>query len=163
MQPSIGAEHTSLAVEHCPVGNKPLLQLGYQGIEVLELRKLLAHWNVVVEVRHSLFDKSLEQAVKAFQRKMFLKEDGVVDILTWQALYTGIPINMPVLRQGSVGHVVKLLQQVLKITGDYRAVIDGQFGLLTEASVKRFQKRHGLVIDGIVGTCTWHSLSKVNR
>jgi peptidoglycan hydrolase-like protein with peptidoglycan-binding domain len=163
MQSSIGAEHTGLAVEHSPIGDKPTLHLGYQGMEVLELQKLLAHWNVAVEAQYSLFDKSVEQAVKAFQRKMFLEEDGIVDTLTWQALYTGIPVNMPILRKGSTGHVVKLLQQVLKATGDYRATIDGQFGVSTEASVKRFQKRYGLVIDGIVGTCTWHSLSKVNR
>lgn len=55
----------------------------------------------------------------------------------------------PTLRRGSQGDAVKLLQAQL------RAVIDGEFGPRTEAAVREFQRRNGLVPDGIVGPKTW--------
>ena len=45
--------------------------------------------------------------------------------------------------------------------GCHSARIDGIFGSITEESVKAFQKRRGLVPDGIVGSYTWLALSKV--
>jgi peptidoglycan hydrolase-like protein with peptidoglycan-binding domain len=162
MQFSVEANNLKSAASACPMQNKPTLQVGSQGMEVLELQKLLSHWGITIRSRNSVFDKELAQAVKKFQRKVFLEADSVVGPLTWKALYTGAPINMPLLRQGSYGRAVTLLQQALQATGDYQAVVDGKFGDRTEAAVKRFQKRSGLVIDGIVGMCTWHSLSKTH-
>lgn len=61
-------------------------------------------------------------------------------------------VNRPVLRRGSTGNEVKLLQQLLGITAD------GSFGPQTEAVVKEYQKKNGLVADGIVGHQTWATL-----
>ncbi len=36
--------------------------------------------------------------------------------------------------------------------------VDGEFGAKTEAAVRDFQERFGLVVDGIVGQDTWHAL-----
>jgi len=52
---------------------------------------------------------------------------------------------------------VFLLQKILSNIG-YPTSIDGRFGELTEASVKKFQKSKGLLDDGIVGKKTWNSL-----
>ncbi len=68
---------------------KPVLKLGTKKEEVLELRKLLYHWNICVDAYSDVFDKSLETAVKTFQRRVFLDDDGIVGCLTWQALYRG--------------------------------------------------------------------------
>jgi len=53
------------------------------------------------------------------------------------------------LKKGSKGPNVKLVQTFLEI------VADGDFGPMTEAAVKAWQKEHGLAVDGIVGPNTW--------
>lgn len=59
---------------------------------------------------------------------------------------------MNILKRGSIGAEVKILQKALNIA------IDGNFGAKTEAAVKAFQKAKGLVVDGIVGNKTWEAL-----
>jgi len=143
--------------------NKPLLQRGSRGVAVVELLKLLAHWQIPVNPTHLSFDQELETAVRSFQRQLFLPESGRVDPLTWRALYTGTPLNMPEVQRGNCGRAIRLLQQVLQSTGDYHGEVNGQFDRLTHQAVCQFQRRRGLVMDGIVGACTWHALSKVSR
>ncbi len=58
------------------------------------------------------------------------------------------------LRNGDRGDTVKEIQQRLKDWGYYRGQVDGIFGYQTEQAVKSFQKKHGLVVDGIVGPNT---------
>jgi len=53
------------------------------------------------------------------------------------------------LKKGSKGELVKTLQSFLKIE------VDGDFGDKTEEAVKKWQKEHGLEVDGIVGPITW--------
>lgn len=59
---------------------------------------------------------------------------------------------MEILKNGSKGEQVKILQKLLDITAD------GIFGKNTEAKVKSFQQSKGLVADGIVGQKTWEAL-----
>lgn len=63
---------------------------------------------------------------------------------------------MIVLKKGSKGEDVKLLQKFLNL---YQ---DGIFGKLTEEAVKEFQKENGLIPDGVVGQKTWAKLSPLN-
>jgi hypothetical protein len=49
---------------------------------------------------------------------------------------------------------VRQLQLRLRRLGDQPGPIDGLYGPLTEAAVERFQKAHGLAIDGVVGPQT---------
>jgi putative chitinase len=60
------------------------------------------------------------------------------------------------LRIGSRGDNVRLLQNKLGIEAD------GIFGRGTQAAVKRWQARNGLIADGIVGPKTWAKLTKSN-
>lgn len=61
------------------------------------------------------------------------------------------------LSQGSNGNSVVQLQKQLNQQGA-NLVVDGIFGAKTQAAVRDFQTRHGLVVDGIVGPQTWVTL-----
>lgn len=65
------------------------------------------------------------------------------------------PLAMPVIRRGARGYVVTVLQDMLRLQ---RTTGDGIFGPRTEEAVKNYQRRHGLVADGIVGHATWTAL-----
>jgi N-acetylmuramoyl-L-alanine amidase len=68
------------------------------------------------------------------------------------------PIDIPkTIAIGAHGDVVKRLQLLLNDNGA-RLVVDGYFGAKTEAAVKRFQTRNGLLADGITGRKTWYEL-----
>ena len=49
---------------------------------------------------------------------------------------------------------VRALQRRLRAVGVDPGPVDGRFGALTEAAVRRFQSARGLVVDGIVGPRT---------
>lgn len=59
---------------------------------------------------------------------------------------------MAILKLGSRGEAVKLLQRYLGLSDD------GIFGQITKYEVKKFQKNAGLKPDGIVGRKTWEFL-----
>lgn len=61
----------------------------------------------------------------------------------------------PTLRRGSVGDLVEVVQNKVKVKDD------GKFGPKTEAAVRAFQRKEGLVPDGIVGPNTWAALDGV--
>ena len=65
----------------------------------------------------------------------------------------------PVLRKGSKGVYVEVLQKKLNDAG-YNLAVDGDFGNKTLEAVKDYQKVNGLVVDGIVGAKTWEKLNE---
>ena len=94
-----------------------------------------------------------------------LTVDGKVGANTWNVLYArytakhGLTVPYPgiVLRSGSVGGCVRLVQQKLNAEGE-RLTTDGKFGASTVAAVKRYQTRHSLTSDGSVGKDTWEKM-----
>lgn len=52
-------------------------------------------------------------------------------------------------------------EDVRLVQGVVGAKQDGGFGPMTAYSVKQFQKKHGLVVDGVVGPQTWAAIDKV--
>lgn len=69
--------------------------------------------------------------------------------------------NVPTLRRGSTGKVVKDLQLFLNAKTGAGLTVDGVFGAKTEEAVKAFQRDHGLTADGVVGPKTWAELGVV--
>ena len=111
------------------------------------------------------FGLSTENAVKEFQLKNKMNVDGKVGANTWNVLYArytakhGLIVPYPgiVLRSGSVGGCVRLVQQKFNAEGE-RLTADGKFGASTVAAVKRYQTRHSLTSDGSVGKDTWEKM-----
>ncbi|MCE5342312.1 MAG: peptidoglycan-binding protein [Eubacteriales bacterium] len=63
---------------------------------------------------------------------------------------------------GSKGGAVRRLQTWLSDLG-YSIGVDGDFGELTEATVKQFQSDYGLEVDGDVGKATWGTLATTRQ
>ncbi|MEG5037942.1 MULTISPECIES: peptidoglycan-binding protein [unclassified Microcoleus] len=146
-----------------PMANKPQLKLGSQDKAVLELEQLLTKLQLYRHPAKGIFNKAVEFSVKLFQFRVFLSPDGIVGPLTWQALYTAAPVNMPILRLGSSGEAVATVQEVLKSSKHYGGKIDGDFASLTDKAVRAFQKSFGIDADGIVNQETWTALSQIPR
>jgi len=58
------------------------------------------------------------------------------------------------LKLGSKGESVKWLQHNLNYLGFNCGKVDGDFGNMTDKAVKDFQKKHNLIVDGLVGKQT---------
>ena len=68
--------------------------------------------------------------------------------------------KLPTLRKGSKNQYVKQAQQLLIERGYNLGICgaDGDFGTATDAAVRKFQKDHGLTVDGVIGPKTWEKL-----
>ncbi len=65
-------------------------------------------------------------------------------------------------KQGSSGEVVRQIQQKLKNWGYYTGAVDSWYGPKTMEAVKYFQRKNGLVVDGVCGTRTLQALGIMN-
>jgi len=108
-----------------------------------------------------------------------LTVDGIAGPLTRRALVTGLQRELnstfnagltvdgvfgastravvPLVRMGSRGNIVWLIQAALLIRG-FRTEPDGIFGPNTDNMVRQFQRSSGLSVDGIVGPNTFERL-----
>jgi peptidoglycan hydrolase-like protein with peptidoglycan-binding domain len=95
-------------------------------------------------------------AVSAFQKAHRLTANGVTDSHVWKALeardYPLLAYRSTVLRTGSAGSVVLVLQRALGVAAD------GRFGPQTEAAVKALQGRAKIARTGVVASVTWQAL-----
>lgn len=147
-----------------------LIQRGSSGPDVALVQTWLngirdsCTWHAALTV-DGRFGAKAEKAVREFQLRYDLAEDGKVGANTWNVLYTrytakhGLHVPYPgiALRSGSSGGTVRLVQQKLNSLGE-RLTADGRFGAATAAAVQRFQRRNGLTADGAVGEETWEKM-----
>ena len=66
-------------------------------------------------------------------------------------------LQMPTVRYGNRGNIVKFLQCYLNLYGN-SLTVDGIFGSGTQNAVRKFQQDNSLAVDGIVGRNTWRTL-----
>lgn len=90
------------------------------------------------------------------------KEGSAAPIVTPEPAVQPADNAMPILKKGTKGEYVQLLQTKLIMfgynLGSYGA--DGDFGKATDAAVREFQTNAGLNPDGIVGPLTWAALDQ---
>ena len=163
------------------------IRQGNRGQDVIHAQFLLDYIaqfypDIPAPLMDSIFGADTTNAVRAFQRRFGLTVDGVIGPNTWRRLYEVFrtvqgqipqqpgPSPQPfppypgvLLRRGSTGTNVRTLQEMLNNSRKlYSAVpivtVDGNFGPLTEESVRVFQRYAGLTPDGIVGPLTWNAL-----
>jgi len=96
------------------------------------------------------------RAIVAFQKERNLVADGKAGMQTRVALGRyGRPLfGVRTLRRGKVGFDVSVLQFLLAKRGLPPQRLNSNFGLATEELVKKFQRKAGLPVDGIVGKAT---------
>jgi peptidoglycan hydrolase-like protein with peptidoglycan-binding domain len=127
----------------------PIEKEGSTGEAVRTVQYLLRAHGQSLSV-DGIFGPRTEAAVRAFQQAHGLVVDGVVGNATWMALLITV-------RSGSRGDAVRAVQSQLVHHGS-NLQVDGIFGPMTNQAVRAFQQRHGLAVDGIVGTDTWFAL-----
>lgn len=101
----------------------------------------------------------------AIQYKMFTYVEPKYLTPTWvhvdkrnpnPACETG---GYPLVKYGTKGVYVAVLQDALNTLGYNTGTIDGIFGTGTKNAVINYQRNNGLVADGIVGCNTWRKLT----
>ena len=133
-----------------------------------------------------VFGAKMAATVRAFQRQFNLTADGVVGRQTWYKIsYIYVSVKDlaeltsegevssgtlsdgtwggTVLRTGSTGSAVEQLQFWLNTLAQYEPsipslTVDGVYGTGTANTVRAFQRKYGLTVDGVVGRDTWTAL-----
>lgn len=149
------------------------IQRGDHGevVKALQRRLIKLGYDVGAAKDDGDFGECTENAVKRFQRKNLLVDDGQVGPLTQAKLDAGTHWNYP-LKDGHYfgayskdddnnhsGYYieedrwyVRMIQAKLGVT------TDGLFGEETKAAAKKWQADNGLYVDGIIGPISWKKM-----
>jgi Transglycosylase SLT domain/Putative peptidoglycan binding domain/LysM domain len=101
-------------------------------------------------------------ALVQFQRARGLVPDGKLGPKTRRALGRrgGPLLGQRELAVGAIGWDVAVLEFRLRRHGLRGRAVDGRFTIRTRGALKRYQRRHGLVPDGIAGPLTYRVLAR---
>ena len=159
-----------------------VLREGNRGLRVQQMQFYLLYlhysYSSIPKINaDGIFGPATTAAVRAFQAKFGLTQDGVVGLATWTELYSiysqknalvlsdeQVPAYPGfVLRRGSQGQAVLGVQTYLNvISRKYASVTpltrDGNFDSRTEVSVRAFQRQFKLTITGWVDEPTWNRI-----
>ncbi len=103
--------------------------------------------------------KSAEVAVKALcEYTGITYKEEVKTVYSKKLIYPYTTL----LKKGSKGEQVKILQSELNRVGYNCGAVDGDFGTKTDIAVRNYQSALKLKIDGIVGLNTWNALFSVD-
>ena len=143
---------------------------GDKGVIVRRIQQKLMEQGFYTASITGTYDSRTISAVKAFQKKNGLADDGVCGPATQAALFGSAsapedsdPTPSPVpsyekprttVRNGSRGADAKLVQQRLIDLNYLDGKADGIFGKQSVAALKEFQKKNKLAVDGVAGSGT---------
>lgn len=160
---------------------------GNQGEKVFTLQYMLS---LLAEFYQNLpfleitgkFEEATKNAVVTFQNNNGLPQTGVVDDVTWNAIYRDFigvvdtvflanqqnmipasPFPGVTLKEGSTGESVTELQQYLNaisltITSITPMPVTGTFDAATTRAVRQYQEAYGLPVTGEVDQAVWNSI-----
>ena len=172
----ISALAAAVMVCVCVTASAQSYRLGDEADEIATIQTALKQLKLYSAGITGHYGEKTETAVKKFQKKYALEDNGVVDEATRAALYEAAGITYTAgssssssasssnssvsssdgttLRYDMRSDAVLKLQQDLSKLGYYSGTISGHFGSKTEAAVMSFQKANGLSADGIAGSKT---------
>ncbi|MEG0257536.1 MAG: peptidoglycan-binding protein [Christensenella sp.] len=131
----------------------PTLKEGMDGPEVKVLQQRLMDLGYLdIDETTEHYGPATDYAVQLFQRQHGLEQDGVCGPQTLAVVYTDAAKPYTLL-EGTKGNDVDLLQRRLMELG-YLSKATGYYGSETIESVKKFQERNDLGVDGKTGTIT---------
>ena len=165
---SSGTPSEATSTSSANTTNSNVLKIGSTGEAVKKLQEQLKALTFFTGDTTEYFGTQTQAAVIAFQENNGLSADGVVGSATQNAINKGLENNTSssdtnssttstvnnLLKRGSQGANVGLLQQQLTQVGVYSGPITNTFGPLTQAAVTSFQENNGLSADGVVGEKT---------
>lgn len=161
-------------------GNYTSIRPGETGTRVVLLQHALQQLGYSVGKVDGKYGAKTRTAVSSFQKAQGLSVDGVAGkntLTRMEKLKTAasVPVapaaSTPVpsagttyqegtLALGMTGSAVSELQTQLKTLGYYQKSVDGNFGSGTQTAVEKFQREHGLTVDGVVGPKTKKEIAK---
>lgn len=172
--PLVSTDKSRIFGDPIPVtSRRVVLRQGDQGSEVQFLQQRLREEGFYFGPTDGFFDAETEESVKQFQRSRGLSVDGIAGSDTWTALNATTMLEagnqrssqrfesgslMRILKLGSSGSDVSVLQKRLREEGFYFGSINGFFDAETEAAVTQFQQARRLNVDGIAGQETFAAL-----
>ena len=182
-------------VSNAPIGNRAYTwdgrTLGYGSIGnsvqqiQIRLNRISKNYPAIPKIYpvNGIFDRSTEDAVRAYQSAFNLEADGLVGKQTWysiQKTYSAVKrlndlaseglsreevsgIFQITLSEGDTGPEVFELQYLLALVGEYNnevqaPSIDGIFGDDTRRALEGFERAYGLTVNGTVEQNDWDRL-----
>ena len=155
----------------CAAASAQTYRLGDEADEIATIQTALKQLKLYTGEITGHYGSKTEAAVKAFQKKYALEDDGIAGDETIKELYKAADISgssssssssssdSSALRHGSRSEGVRQMQEDLKKLGYYSGTVSGHYGTLTEAAVTNFQKDNGLSADGIAGSKTLEKIA----
>lgn len=142
------------------------IKLGSTGSEVSQLQTMLTSLGYYSGNITGHAGEKTVAAIKAFQKKNGLAQDGIAGTATMNKLRTltnsGDVLSSSRTQDNVHTDDVKLAQTKLNALGLYNGQITGNIGSKTKAAIKAFQKNNGLTADGILTTETLKKLKTTN-
>lgn len=150
--------------------NVVIIKKGVIGSAVLRLQLRLEELGYYTSSRDSKCETDDVAAIRLFQAKNGLSQDGIAGYDTQVRLYSdnaimydgrlagSLTVAYETLKKGMTGDAVKAMQARLVELGYLSGTPDGIFGTSTAEAVYYFQKNNGLVRDSVAGADTLKKL-----
>ena len=150
--------------------NVVLIKMGVKGTAVLRLQQRLQQLGYYTSSLDGYCDVDDAAAIRLFQKKNGLSQDGMAGYDTQVLLYSdsaimyngnlagSLTMSYETLKKGMKGDAVKQLQTRLVELKYLSGTPDGVYGTSTAEAVYYFQKANGLVRDSIAGEDTLRRL-----